>query len=158
MVLWCNFCLCHLEINSSVHRSVLAARATENHFMDTPAVQFSRVRRANRNQQLWYYLAEKNRPQHWHGSAWGPRRDSRSSWLCLSQWSENQQKLKTNKHCTASSTSKPSSASITILQVLLISSKQHISSTGLTSAHVLLQYVHPISLSTQKQQETSPHH
>jgi hypothetical protein len=32
--------------------------------MDTPAVQFGRVRIAN-TQQLWHYLAETARPQPW---------------------------------------------------------------------------------------------
>ena len=35
----------------------------------------------------------------------------RSSWLCLSQQSKDQQRLETSKHCTASSITKPSSAS-----------------------------------------------
>ena len=44
--------------------------------------------------------------------AGGTRRNSWSSWLCLSQQSKDQWRHETHKHCTASSISKPSSASI----------------------------------------------
>ena len=65
-VLWGTFCLCCLEIGSLVYRLVAAAASqfTHKHFMDTPAVQFGRVRIAN-TQQLWHYLAETARPQPW---------------------------------------------------------------------------------------------
>ena len=47
-------------------------------------------------------------------SAGGTSRNSRRrSQLCLSQRSKDQQRLETNKHCTASCTSKPSSVSVT---------------------------------------------
>ena len=89
--------------------------------MDTPAVQFCSVRIANMNQQQRHYLAETVRPQPWH---WSVGRTSmnarRSSWLCLSQQSKDQWRLETNKHCTASSISKPSSASVTVPQILFI--------------------------------------
>jgi hypothetical protein len=41
-VLWSKSYVCCLEICSSVHRSAVAARSICKHFMDTPAVQFSR--------------------------------------------------------------------------------------------------------------------
>ena len=114
-VLWSNSHLCCLEISSSVHRSAVAARSTHKHFMDTPAVQFGRVRIANMNQQWWHYLAETARPQPQLESAGGTNRNTRrSSQLCLSQGSKDQQRLETNKHCTASCTSKPSSVSVTL--------------------------------------------
>ena len=93
----------------------MAAPSTRKHFTDTPAVQFSRVRIANTNQQQWHYLAETARPQPWLESAGGTNRNTRSSQLCLSQ-----RRCKTNKHCTASSISKPSSASITVHRFLFI--------------------------------------
>ena len=111
-VLWSNSHLCCLEISSSVHRLAAAARSTCKHFTDTPAVQFSSVRIANTNQQQWHYLAETARPQPQLKSAGGTR--AKSSPLCLSQGSKDQQTHKTNKHCTASCTSKPSSVSITL--------------------------------------------
>ena len=114
-VLWSNSHLCCLEISSSVHRSAVAARSTHKHFTDTPAVQFSRIWISNMNQQRWHYLAETARPQPQHKSAGGTRRDTRrSSQLCLSQGSEDQQRCETHKHCTASCTSKPSSVSVTL--------------------------------------------
>ena len=92
-------------------------------FMDTPAIQFGRVRTANTNQQWWYYLADTARSQPRHESAGGTkarRNTRRSSWLCLCLQSEDQWRYKTNKRCTHSSVSKPSSASTTICQVLFI--------------------------------------
>jgi hypothetical protein len=50
-VLWSNSHQCCLEIGSVVH--MLAAQSTCKHLRDTPAVQFCRVRLANRNQQQW---------------------------------------------------------------------------------------------------------
>jgi hypothetical protein len=35
------------------------------YFTNTPVVQFGRIGIANRNQQLWHYLAEKARLQSW---------------------------------------------------------------------------------------------
>jgi hypothetical protein len=86
-VLWSKSHLCCLEIGISVHRLAAAARPTHKHFMDIPTVQFRRIRIANRNQQLWYYLAEIVRPQPWQESAGGTRR---SSLPCLSQGNEDQ--------------------------------------------------------------------
>jgi hypothetical protein len=57
------------------------------------------------------------RPQPRHKSAGGTRtsRNTRKiSQLCLSQQSKDQQRCETNKHCTASSIRKPSSAFITV--------------------------------------------
>ena len=142
-VLWSNSHLCCLEISSSVHRSAAAARSTHKHFMDTPAVQFSRVRIANRNQQQWHYLAETARPQPWLKSAGGTNRNTRrSSQLCLSQGSEDQWRCETHKHCTASSISKPSSASITVHWVLFIPPKHHVISMGLAWACVFHKLEH----------------
>jgi hypothetical protein len=103
-VLWSNCHLCLLELSSSVHRSAAAARSTRKHFMDTPAVQFGRVRIANRNQQLWH--TKQRQPG-------------------LSQQSKDQWSLKTHKHCAASSISKPSSASVTVHPVLQTSPVLH---------------------------------
>jgi hypothetical protein len=52
----------------------------------------------------------------------GHRNTRKSSWLCLSQWSEYQERCrcKINKDCTASSTSKSSSAPITVHGVFFI--------------------------------------
>jgi hypothetical protein len=120
-VLWSNSCLCCLEISSSVHRSAAAARSTHKHFTDTPAVQFSRVRRANTNQQQWHYLAETARPQPQLESASGTNRNTRSSQLCLSQGSKDQGRPETHKCCTASCTNKPNSASATVCCVSCLS-------------------------------------
>jgi hypothetical protein len=85
------------------------------HFTDAPAVQFSRVRIANTKQQRWHYLAEIARLPPWDESAGRTRRNvRRSSWLCLFHRSEDQGRLKANKHCLASSIRKPSSASVTV--------------------------------------------
>jgi len=84
MVLWSNSYMCCLEIGSSVHRSAAAASSTCKHFMDSPAVQFSRVGIGNRNQQQWPYLAETTRPQPQLESAGGTQKNTRSSHLCLS--------------------------------------------------------------------------
>ena len=100
-LLWSNSRLCCLEISSSVHRSAAAVRSTHKHFTDTPAVQLSRIRIANMNQQQWHYLAETGRPQ-----------PQLSSQLCLSN-------RETHKLCTANSISKPSSTPIAVHQVLL---------------------------------------
>ena len=94
-----------------------------------------------------------------------PRRDSQASasalvsrrdqeecqGKCLSQGSEDQQRLQTHKCCTASSISKSSSTSVTFL---FIPSKHRMSPTGPASADTTL----PISLSPPKQQETTAHH
>ena len=108
MVLWSNSCLCCLEIGSSVHRSAAAAaQSTCKDFMEMPAVQ----------------------------SAGGTNRNNRrNSPLCLTQGREDQQRLETHKHCTASYISKPSSASCNVHWVLFILSKHHMSSTCLASA------------------------
>jgi hypothetical protein len=97
---WSNSCLSCLEIGSSVHGSAVAARSTCKHFMFTPAVPFSRVGIANTNQQRWHFLAETARPQPPEELTGGARR-------CASL-SEGQRRWATKKHCTASSTSKPS--------------------------------------------------
>jgi hypothetical protein len=106
MVLWSNSCLCCQEIRSSVPRLAAAAQSTCKHVTDAPAVQFGRVRIANTNQQWWHYVAETARPQPRHKSA-GETKTNRnarkSSWLCLSQRNDDQQ-----RHCTASWTNKPS--------------------------------------------------
>ena len=121
MVLWSKSNLHCQDISSSVHRSAAAARPTHKHFTDISAVQFSRVRIATANQQQWDYLAKTARPQPWLESAGGTRRDARrSSWLCISQWSEDQQRLKPNKHCTTRSRSKPSLASVIVCWTLFI--------------------------------------
>ena len=121
---------------------------------NTSTIQFSRVGIANTNQQLWHDLAETAKPQPWHKSAGGTRRDARkSSQLCLSQQIEDQWRLKTKNHCTASSISKskpslhhcPSSP-------FYIPFKYHVSSTGLALAHmsVSADTTLPISLSPRR--------
>ena len=120
-VLSINSSLCCLEASSLVHRLAASALSTCKYFMDTPAVQFSRVGTANRNQQWRHDLAKTARPQHQHELAGGTRKDTRRrSWLCLSQWSKDPWICKTHKHCTASFISKPSSAPITVRRVLFI--------------------------------------
>jgi hypothetical protein len=107
-VLWSNSRLCCLEIGSSVHRSAAAARSTQRLLTDTPAVQFGSMGIANTN-----HLAETARPQPWHWAIW---RDQEELAVPLSgKW----------RHCTASSISKPSSASITVRPVLQTSSGLH---------------------------------
>ena len=111
----------------TVHRSAAAAQSICKHFTDIPAVQFSRVGIANTNQQWWHYLAETARPQPRHELAGGTRRDTRrSSQLCLSQGSKDHGRVETNKLCTASSVSKPCSASVTV----------HLLVSGLEGPHV----------------------
>jgi hypothetical protein len=132
---------------SSQVKQAAAAHSTGKHFTDAPAVQFYRVGIGDTNQQWWYYLAETARPQPQLESAGRTRRNARgSSQPCLSQGSEYQQRLETSKHCTASSISKPSSAS-----------KHHVSSMRLASAcaSASADITQPISLNPQKQQETA---
>jgi hypothetical protein len=109
--------LCCLEMDSSSHRSVAAARSTRKHFTDTPAVQVSRVRLATA-------VAWPSRDSQASALAWVSRRDQEEHqekfWLCLSQPSIDQQRLVTNKCCTASSISKPSSTPVTVSWVLFI--------------------------------------
>jgi Zn ribbon nucleic-acid-binding protein len=62
MVLWSKSHRHCQEIHSSVHRSAAGALCPQKHFTDTLAVQFSRVRIANTNQQQWHDLAETARP------------------------------------------------------------------------------------------------
>jgi hypothetical protein len=98
--LWSSSCLCCLEIGSSVHRLAMAAQSTHKHFMDISAVKLGGVQIANMNQHQWHYLAETARPQPPHRSAGGTRanRNTRkSSQLCFSQQSKDQQRLETNK-------------------------------------------------------------
>ena len=106
--------------------------------MDTPAVQFLRIRLTT----CWQDLAETAGPQPWLESAEGTNRNTRSSCLCLSQESKEHSRLETHNHCTASSISKPSSTSVTVTvcRVLFTPSKHHRSSTGLASARVLSQH------------------
>ena len=111
-VLWSNSHLCCLEISSSVHRlAAAAARSSWKHFTDTPADQFSRVglgsaviQHSSRDIQASASPRVNRRTR---------RNTRRSSWLCLSQESENQWRHETHKHFTASCSSRPSSVSIT---------------------------------------------
>jgi hypothetical protein len=124
-VLWSNSGLCRLEIGSSVHRAAAAAQSTHKHFTDTPAVQFSRDGRANTSQQWWDDLAETAKAQPLLESAEGPAGTRGEALGCASQQSKDRRRLKMNKLCTASSTSKPSSAlslssSIYTLQTSLV--------------------------------------
>ena len=108
-VLWRNSHLFFLEIGSSVHR-LAAVLSTYKHFMDIPAVQFGRV---------WLAIAVTwpNRDSQASASTWVSRRHQEghqgSSWLCLSQGSEDQQRCETYKSCTANCASKPRTVSIT---------------------------------------------
>jgi hypothetical protein len=97
----------------------------------TQAVQFNRVGITSVNQQWWHDLAETARPRPQHKSAGGTPKGSQ---LYLSQWSKHQQRWETKKCCIASCTSNPNSASAIVCEVLFISSKHHVSSTGLASA------------------------
>jgi hypothetical protein len=97
------------EIGRSVHRSAAAAPSIQSHFMDTLTVRFSSVRVAaaaapsSRNSQALWNQRE---------SATETRRDFQEKFLAVPQQSEDQERWETHKHRTASSTSKPSSASI----------------------------------------------
>ena len=113
--------LCCLEIDCSVHRSTVAARSTPRHHTDTPAVQFSNAKIAHTNQQWWRHIAETARPQPWHKSARGTRKDARrSSQLSFFQWSEDLWRWETSKCCTAICTSKLSSVNVTVHRLLFI--------------------------------------
>ena len=104
----------------------VAAPSTHKHFTDISAAQFSRIRKANRNQQRWHYPVEIARPQPLHRSVGRTkvnRNTRKSSSLCLSQRIKDRRRCETNKRCTASCTSKPSSASVTVHRVLFIPSK-----------------------------------
>jgi hypothetical protein len=101
-VLWSNSHLSCLKIGSSIHRLVAAAWSTCKHLMDTPAIQFSRVRLATA--VTW--------PSRQPGRGTN-RNTRRRSQVCLSQGSEDQWRLGTHEHCSASCTSKPRSVSIT---------------------------------------------
>jgi hypothetical protein len=143
-VLWNNSRLCCLEIGSSVHR---LADSGHKHFTDTPAVQCDRVglatavTRPSRDSQASALL--------W--SSGGTSRNVRSSQLCLSQGSKDQQGQEIHKHCTASSIIKPSSGSVIV--------KSYLYSPNITcSPCALPQYLHPISPSLRKRQETALHH
>ena len=109
MVLWSKF---HLYCQET-SRSVAAAHFTRKHFTDISAVQFSSVRIAavvawpSRNSQASAELA---------GGIW----ITRSSCLCLSHWIEDQRRFEINKHCRATSISKPSPSSFTVCWVLFI--------------------------------------
>jgi hypothetical protein len=87
------------------------------------AGQSCRVEIASMNQQWYNYLAETARRQpNWHESAGRTRRNARkSSWLCLSQWSEDQWGLEANK-CLAmpASQAQPTPPSLSV-EILLYS-------------------------------------
>jgi len=121
MFLWKDSHLCRLEIEFSSQVSS-GTWSTCKHFIAIPAVQFTRVGIENTSQQWWYYLAETARPQPRLASAGGTwRRTRRSSLLRLSQQSEDQGiRESKKKHCTASSTSKLSSAFVTVCLDLFI--------------------------------------
>jgi hypothetical protein len=118
-VLWRNSCLCCLEICSSVHRLAAAARSTRKYFIDTPAVQFGRVALAKA-------VTKPSRASQASASAGIIRRDGRGN--------EDQRRHESHKCCTASCTSKPSSASITVHQSPIYT---------LQTSHVF--HLHPIS-------------
>jgi hypothetical protein len=142
-VLWSNSRLCWLEISSSVHRLAVAAQSTQKHFMDTPAVQFSGIRLAT-----VVTRPSRDRPQPWLRSAGGTNRNTRrSSQLCFSQGSEDQQRWETHKHCTSSCSSKLSSVSITLWSPVYTLQTSHVLhmpclSKALTSIWVLPQHLH----------------
>jgi hypothetical protein len=88
----------------------------------------------------------------------------KSSHLCLSQQSEDQQRHETNKHSIASSIGKPL-APLRVHGVLLIPSKHHVSSTDLASSYVFSQHVSVsaditllITPSLRKPQEATTYH
>ena len=78
----------------------------------------------------------------------------RSSWLCLSWQSKDQQGHETKKCCRASSTSKPSPASVTVRWVLFL---LPLNITGLGSAHatVSVDITLPIGQSLRKKSARS---
>jgi len=102
----------------------VVAPFTWKHFTGISAWQFGRVGIANRSQQLWHYLADTEKPYYLFRSGGETRakmNGRKCSWLCLSQWSEDQGWIATNKCCRASSIGKPSSSSKTVYQVVLYS-------------------------------------
>jgi hypothetical protein len=122
--------------------------------MNTPAVQFSRVRIANMNEQWWHYLAETARPL--CESPGETRRDTRrSSPLCLSQQSEAQQRQETNKHFSGRSTSKPSHHHC-LWSPVYTPFEHHMTSMGLASAHAFVEVDITRPIRPWKQHE--PHH
>ena len=100
---WCLFSRCSLSGGGKSLGTLVKLHGL------TPlsAIHFVRVQRANMNQQQWHELAETAKPQpNRRKSAGGIQsgRDARSSQLCLSQRSKDQQRLQINKHCRARST------------------------------------------------------
>jgi hypothetical protein len=67
-----------------------------------------------------HYLAKTTRSQPQHKSAGATRRNARRNYFCLSQQIKDQSRCETQKHCTVSSISKLSSASVIVTQVLFI--------------------------------------
>jgi hypothetical protein len=107
--------------------------------MDTPAVRFSRVATASRNQQWWHGLTETARPpQEEPGGTPGKMPPS----------------------ARPTSLTQPSSPSIIIRQVLFMLSKYRVSFMGPASVHVSVSadITLAISLSPHKQQESTAHH
>ena len=95
------------------------------HFMDISAVQFGRVSIANTNQQMWHELAETTRSQQSQQEGSGGTPGESLSCSSLSE-AKVKQRPETNKHCTASSTSTPSSAFHYPASSIYSPSKQHI--------------------------------
>ena len=142
MVLWSKFHLHYQEISSSVHRSAAPARSTCKHFTDTPAVQFSRVGIANMNLSA---VAWPSRGSPASVELAGvSRRDQdqqgpQEKFLVVPlSASKDQRRCKTEKCCTASSTSKPFLQSI---ESFLYSLHISLSFTGLASPCVLPQHM-----------------
>ena len=131
----------HCQEINLLHRSASAARFTCKHFPDTQAVQFSRVRIVNTNQQWWHDLAATARlPSNRHKSAGGTRANRnvrKSSWLCLCYQSKHQWRCETNKCCTASSTHKPRQASHSPMSPFYTPSKHHVNRSYLKTCLAL---------------------
>jgi hypothetical protein len=132
-ILWSNSHHCCLEISSSAHSLEIAVQSTSKHFTNTPAVQFSRVR-------LAIVLTKPSKDIQATASAQVTKRNQEgsqeNSWLCLFQSIKNPWRFKTHKPYTASTKSKPSSASVTVHWVLVTLSKHHVFS------RVLPQHMH----------------
>jgi hypothetical protein len=92
------------------------------------------------------------------GGIWTSRDIRSSSQLCLSQWSEDQQKGQDKE--AVSYVSKPNSASVPPLSPFYTPSKHHAFSMGLDSTHVSVSadITLPINSGLRKQQEAATQH
>ena len=98
-------------------------------------------------------MALPSRDRQASASAWLSRKDpeglQEKFLLCLSQESKDQQRLETNKHCTASSISKPNSVPVTVFWVIFICLAHIKCSSGIFHQHVCLSHLTSLCQSAQ---------